>query len=205
MNRNKKIKRIATAGLVMGLCLTNTLPAFTSTGYIDSIGSVDMIDDGATVGFDETQNQKTEYYKDNESIKEDGKNATNVYATIASKFDVTISKTIILSGNKNDNENFGIGRYIVKVNGDIAGNESINVVPDETVDLYSKNKDGVIGSIEQDKTKWIHSEVETDANGTITAKEITAGSWNGTFNFNINLDKSDASDGQKNLEAKMMK
>lgn len=68
-------------------------------------------------------------------------------------------------------------------------------MPDETVDLYSKNKDGVIGSIEQDKTKWIHLEVETDANGTITAKEITAGSWNGTFNFNINLDKSDASDG----------
>ena len=113
---------------------------------------------------------------------------TTVYAEIGSEFKVTIPKKIILSGTTKS------GTYTVTVEGDIAGLEVISVTPDSAVTLSSKDKADVIGTITQDKLNWTYSEIYTDskilANGSISAQGITAGAWNGTFNFAIKLENN---------------
>ena len=113
---------------------------------------------------------------------------TTVYAEIGSEFKVTIPKKIVLDGATKS------GTYTVTVEGDIAGLEVINVTPDSAVTLSSKDKADVIGTITQDKLNWTYSEIYTDskilANGSISASGITAGAWNGTFNFAIKLENN---------------
>ena len=113
---------------------------------------------------------------------------TTVYAEIGSEFKVTIPKKIVLDGATKS------GTYTVTVEGDIAGLEIVNVTPDSAVTLSSKDKADVIGTITQDKLNWTYSEIYTDskilANGSISASGITAGAWNGTFNFAIKLENN---------------
>ncbi len=106
-------------------------------------------------------------------------NTSNVFAKLASIYKVTIPKTIVLSGTSKK------ANYFVKVEGDIAGYEEVEVIPEEKFNLYSKGKDLVPASISQDKTSWKVSNFNIDANGLIQANDITAGKWTGTFNFNI--------------------
>ena len=118
-------------------------------------------------------------------IKESGSSKTSVYAELGSEFLVTIPKSLTLSGIDKK------GTYTVSVSGDIAGYEKINVIPDETFTLNSVGLNSITASINQDKISWIYSEITTDSavigNGTINASNLSAGKWNGTFNFNINL------------------
>lgn len=121
-------------------------------------------------------------------IKESGSSETSVYAELGSEFLVTIPKSLTLSGQTKS------GTYTVSVEGNIAGYEKINVIPDETFTLNSQGLNSITASINQDKTSWIYSEITTDSavigNGTINASNLSAGKWNGTFNFNINLKDS---------------
>ena len=133
-----------------------------------------------------------------QTASENGSQSTSVNAEIGEEFAVTIPKLIVLSGKDKT------ASYKVTVSGDIAGESSVNVVPDDGFTLYeeSGNKDDVDATISQDKTKWSviagdstsdddklkvdHIEY-TEATGTISAPGLTAGAWSGEFNFNINL------------------
>lgn len=115
-------------------------------------------------------------------INSAGTSETSVYAELGSEFVVTVPKSLTLSGVEKK------GTYTVSVEGDIAGYEKVNVIPDESFNLESTGLNDVTASIAQDKTSWLYSEFETAGNGTIDASGITAGIWNGTFNFNINLE-----------------
>ena len=108
--------------------------------------------------------------------------ATEVKYSQTSTFSVTVPKTITLGADKTSS-------YTVDVNGDIASNENVTVTPNATVTMKDVNsiKADVIGTIEQNKTSWIYSEMDTDATGSISATGLTAGTWNGTFNFAIAL------------------
>ena len=117
-------------------------------------------------------------YKD---VKETGDFETSVFAELASNYKITIPKTVVLSGAKKQ------ANYFVRVEGDIAGYEEIEVVPDESFYLYTKAKDAQEAVIEQDKVVWTVDDFDTDANGLIDAPTITAGKWTGVFYFNINL------------------
>ena len=110
---------------------------------------------------------------------------TNVYAQIASEYKVTIPKTIVLSGTTKSAD------YYVKVEGDIAGTETIIVEPDERFILHTPNKNNEEAAIIQDKVIWKYSDFNIDANGNISAPNITAGKWIGTFNFNIEFNSPD--------------
>ena len=123
--------------------------------------------------------ESVEYQNTND---EDYSNQTNVFAELSSEYKVTIPKTIVLSGTTKKAD------YYVKVDGDIAGYETVNVVPDSTVNLYTKNKDVQVGTITQDKTSWQFDNFDINANGTVEASSLTAGKWSGTFNFNIYMD-----------------
>lgn len=108
-------------------------------------------------------------------------NATVTYEK-ASSFSITIPKSIKLTDKTAD--------YTVSITGDIYGNEIITVSPDSTFNMTNKEgKKAVTASISQAKTSWESTELSSTAattTGTITADGMTAGTWEGTFNFNIN-------------------
>lgn len=130
-----------------------------------------------------TSSEKKEY----DSVISDSNSSCDVYVEIGSNFRITIPKEIVLDGTTKE------GSYLVCVEGDIAGMEVVKVVPEDTVKLYSTDKAEVIGNISQDKTKWFCDEILDDniviGKGTIEADAITAGSWNGSFNFNISINE----------------
>jgi surface protein len=91
------------------------------------------------------------------------------------------------------------GKYRVRVKGDIAGSQKISIVPDASFTMSEVNasvdkKADITASVEQGKTEWNQTEINkddyNDEIGTITADDISAGSWSGTFNFNTKLENT---------------
>ena len=117
-----------------------------------------------------------------------GANATeavDVYVTQPSTFSVIIPKKITLEQAKTYKED-----YTVVVQGDIAGNETVTVKPDvKEFDLVQSGKTNITATVEQSEETASSSELENGKTkslaGTVTAKNVTAGSWKGTFKFNI--------------------
>ena len=161
MKRNSK--KTLTKILSFGLIFSNILPVFAYDTPTDENGY---------------SSEVVEYQN---TTDEDFSNVTNVFAQLKSVYNVTIPKAVILSGATKD------AKYYVKVEGDIAGYETLHVVPDNNFNLYTKNKNSQTTTIQQDKTAWKYDNFNVDANGHIDANNITAGKWKGTFNFNIFL------------------
>lgn len=165
-NKNKLIKNILIYSVVNTILLGNTIPALAYSNSVDSI-------------------------KETQTASSDKTSSCEVYAQLASTFTVRIPKKITLSGTDKT------GSYSVDVEGDVGGIDIINVVPDASVALKSTNLANVTATINQNKTAWSYSEILPSskatgsgficADGSNNSGEITAGSWNGTFNFNISL------------------
>ena len=180
-----KIKTIITSAFILALSNMFTSFAFAESTIKNSIGSIDMEDNGTTIGVDETQIQKTEY--SNEIITDSEEN-TKVYVSQASSFGVYIPKVLTLDGKKNDaNENKA--NYIVRLSeySNFAGKEKVLVVPEEEFTLSQLGKEDIQATVEQDKQEWLHNEVDVVGNGEVTATNMSAGSWKGVFYFNIEL------------------
>ena len=179
--KTKTIKRYSFA-MASVMFLTNAMPLLTfAVPTKDSLGSLDMNDNGDTVGVDFTQGQTTHYH---EEITNEVTENTTVYVSQASSFGVIIPKTIILDGKTKN------ATYEVSVTGNIGGQESIEVVPEDSFLMKQQGKNDIDAIVTQDKTSWIYNEFETKGNGTIVAEDMTAGSWNGQFNFNIFLNEN---------------
>ncbi len=101
-----------------------------------------------------------------------------------STFSVIIPKTIVMNGET------GIVSYIIEVNGILYYNDRINVIPDNSFEVHDRlDYQTMVINIEQEKTIFTKDTLGS-ANGTIVcSKKEFAGSWNGTFNFNIFLEK----------------
>lgn len=117
---------------------------------------------------------------------------------------VYIPTTVILSGTA-DEEGFYVGEAKGKVKGNIAGTTIINVTPENSVTLSSVGKDDITATVEQDNTKFtvatstaadeaglsktVTPEFNDNAvfNVTIKTDEATAGSWHGTYTYDISL------------------
>lgn len=127
----------------------------------------------------DVKDNSIEYIEYQTTNDEDFKNSTSVFAKLASEYKVTIPKIIILSGTDKKAD------YFVKIQGDIAGYEEIEVVPDDSFLLKTTGKADQTAIIDQDKTTWTVHNFDKNANGTVSAQDITAGKWQGTFNFNI--------------------
>ena len=102
-----------------------------------------------------------------------------------SNFSVTVPKNIVGTGKS------GTLSYNVTIDGDIAGNEHVTVVPDASVTLKQNKKADVVANVAQDRTEWAADEFSTNGNGTITYNGLSAGAWSGAFNFNIGLTKNE--------------
>ena len=174
--------------------------------YEDSIGSMisDYTGNDNPVGYDKTQGIESAYKHaliDNSdtyfgNITEE----VNVYGTVAPFYSIKIPKVIILSSA-------GLGHYDIGVKGDMSGAQTLTIVPTDKIettpeiDFYMAEqgasigaKDDIVAIINQDKIEWKYSDINKDdytwlpSAGEIEARSITAGSWAGTFDFNINVE-----------------
>ena len=111
---------------------------------------------------------------------------------VPERFSVTIPKRITLSGETKS------GTYTVTCTGAIGDSRYISVVPDSSFTMTQKGKADITATTLQQITKFRsadytgsleadETEMGTDIEGTIHTPDLTAGSWNGTFNFRINL------------------
>lgn len=79
----------------------------------------------------------------------------------------------------------------VKVQGNIAGNEKVCVIPDSTVTLVQPGKADVTGSVTQLKTDFTYEDLKdgTIAQTTteISASELSAGEWTGSYSYAVSL------------------
>lgn len=117
---------------------------------------------------------------ESQSVQQDASSEVIVNG-LDSRFSVTVPKNIIGEGSE------GTLSYTVTLEGDIAGNELVHVVPDESVTLSQKNKSDIIADVNQDKVRWAADELDIIGNGAITYEGVSAGTWDGAFNFNIAL------------------
>lgn len=135
------------------------------------------------------------YDPDNSNADEDG--------FVDGKIIVGVPVELILDGTP-DAQGFYKGSGLVKVKGNITGTTVINVVPEDTVTMSQAGKTDITATINQTYTKFVvptSSLTGTDVNKQVTpdfndnatstieikTDKATAGSWAGTFNFNISI------------------
>ena len=154
--------------------------AIPTTVFAASIGSVHT---DSNLGQDSAQNAKTKY---TEVVEDDSQTA--VYLTVDDKNRVvSLPTSLVLAGTPNERGEY-IAKYSVGVSGDMSGDKVVTIEPDNVrVPLKSAGKNDKTAIIEQPKTEFTTDDlkISVQANGTITADRLTAGCWNGSFNFNI--------------------
>ena len=150
--------------------------------------------DALVTGIDFSQNKVTEYqtigeesnislYNTRNQITNEGDFDTYVYVSQQSTFSVVVPKVLVLDGQT------GYADYQVSVLGNIAGKETIGIIPNDTFEM--KDSDGVkaniVANVSQGQTSFAYDEIvnKTTTNGSISASTITAGRWNGILNFNV--------------------
>lgn len=140
-----------------------------------------------SLGEDLIQNAKTKYTE----IVE-GNAQTTVYLTVDEKNLVaSLPTSVILSGTP-DAQGKYIGKYSIKASGDMSGDKVINISPENNnVDVKQKGKINKSATINQIKTEFTTDDLKNSvqSEGTVTADKLTAGSWNGDFNFNVSTQK----------------
>lgn len=187
---NKKFKKIIAIGLSVLTISSCAIPVMAATSYKNSTASVVEDINGADIqGNDTNQNKKTKYseYSENKTV------STNVYVTQESTFSVVAPVVAILNGKAGE-ANTGDVRY--KTFGNIASDEVITVEPDDTFYLSQAGKDDILCTVEAKNTitdftyaNGIRPDNAMTRDFTITANDMTAGSWHGSYNTNISLDK----------------
>lgn len=167
-----------TSALLAGVLLLTPIPVMAATNSVGSVtDDINTYVSGNVIGEDVDQDKKSSYQE-----LEEGTGTANVYATVASSYSVTIPKTIILDGITKQ------GEYSIKVNGNISSEQKLSVIPDNSFSMMQEGKEDVIATVVQDKTQWTWEDTNVKATGVISAPDLTAGSWNGSFNFEINLE-----------------
>ena len=105
------------------------------------------------------------------------------------QFTIKIPKQIIINQDKTST-------YEIIVSGSLDKDKELFIIPDsefymsEQSDALNK-KDDVLANIKQNKISWTNEDINKKATGIIEALNLTAGNWNGHFNFNISLNKKE--------------
>lgn len=134
----------------------------------------------------------------NSILNDNTKNETEVKVTQASTFSISIPKQIVLNGAKGEKND---ADYIISVKGNIASNEIVTVKPDDYFILTNtKNKNKITAIVSQDSTKFVIEKLKNkyfsnndnyitlgSTKGSVEVKGLTEGSWEGEFQFYINL------------------
>ena len=141
-----------------------------------------------TVYADTTKEQEIHSYDDLDA-------SAYIYADMDSYYTISLPKVIKLDKSTKTSD------YAVNVKGGLAGNEAIKVVPDSSFMLSQNNKESVEATVEQEKTTFTCKDIEDAGDsgvseaGKVSASGLTAGSWEGTFNFNTEVIQQQVTDG----------
>ncbi len=177
MNKNKILTAVMAGTMMMG----SVLPVCAATTKDQGVSQADIEETGSAT------------------------RDTDVLYELGSTFSVVIPKTIVLDATSKDSN------YTVKVSGDISSDKKVTVAPQDAlngpedpagINFYMKDqaekgtkKADVQADVTQEFVDWSSAEVckadGTTKNGNVAAPTITAGSWKGTFNFNIALANAD--------------
>ena len=161
------------------LMLLTVLP---TTVYAGSVGSIST---DKSVGEDVMQNASTTY----ENV-DSGSAGTDVYLTVDNgTIVVGVPTVVILSGNPDENGKYK-GDYSVYAEGDMSGDQVLNIYPEtDTVTMMQSGKENKSASVSQMKTEFLSEDIVDGmtVTGDISAEGLTAGSWNGNFNFVISM------------------
>ncbi len=125
----------------------------------------------------------------------------------SSSYAVTIPKTIALDSKKQ-------AAYSVKVTGDIDANQRVYVAPvdgiadSENLDFYMKDLSGrkadVAATVTHSKTYWSSENVANayeEPQNCVSAPDLTAGTWEGTFQVEIRLETNVVQDEEETAPA----
>ena len=125
----------------------------------------------------------------------------------SSSYAVTIPKTIALDSKKQ-------AAYSVKVTGDIDANQRVYVAPvdgiadSENLDFYMKDLSGrkadVAATVTHSKTYWSSENVANayeETQNCVSALDLTAGTWEGTFQVEIRLETNVVQDEEETAPA----
>lgn len=141
--------------------------------------------DNTSLGEDYTFGTKTEYAEVGISDTQ-----TQVYLTVEdNNLIASLPTTIIVSGTPNPSGEY-IGEYSIGVSGDMAGDKIVTIKPESnTIALKQSGKNDKTAEITQEQTEFDTSDFKnnTTTTGKVTAKQLTAGSWNGVANFVIGI------------------
>lgn len=175
MNKNKILTAVMAGTMMMG----SVLPVCAATTDYDPISQTEVGEAGTS-------------------------RDTEVLYDLGSTFSVVIPKRIVLDATSKDSD------YAVRVYGDISSDKKVTVAPQDAltdidgINFYMKDqatagtkKADVQADVTQAVVDWTSAEVcnkaedktpiGTTKNGNVAAPTISAGSWKGTFNFNIAL------------------
>lgn len=163
------------------LAIVMILSSFPITVFAKS--SIGSNADNTSIGEDYIFGTKTEYTEVGVSNTE-----TQVYLSVEdNNLIASLPTTIIVNGTPNSSGEY-IGEYSIGVSGDMSGNKTVTIEPESnTIALKQSGKNDKTASIIQEKTKFDVDDFKnnTTTKGNIIAKQLTAGSWYGEFEFNI--------------------
>lgn len=113
--------------------------------------------------------------------------AVNSYAA-SSEFSVYLPKSLHFDKSTKT------ANYQILIEGTLADGSALHVTPDESFMLKQPGKQGIVATIQQDKTIFAADEVNVateglQTTGVITATDLSAGQWYGSFNFNVDFVK----------------
>lgn len=180
MNIKKCSLKVMCAALAGTMFASTLLPSFATEAVVtetpmDASAGTSSSDTGWTTEENSFENIKVTYQQ-------------------LSSYTVTIPKTIALDTKKQ-------ASYSVKVSGDIDANQRVYVAPldgiadSEDLDFYMKDLGGkkadVVATVTQNKVYWNSEDVENayeENNNSVSAPNLTAGTWEGTFQIEIRLE-----------------
>ena len=197
MNIKKYSLKTMCAALACTTVLSSTLAAYAT----DVIINETPMDDSAEVNTINTladDSAGTDTGDSGWTTEENSFEDIKVTYQQSSSYTVTIPKTIALGTNKQ-------AAYSVKVSGEIGSDQRVYVAPvdgitdSENLDFYMSDLSGkkadVVATVTQSKTYWSSENVANayeEIQNCVSAPDLTAGTWEGTFQVEIRLETEKA-------------
>ena len=115
--------------------------------------------------------------------------STTVKATVESEPVVWLPTNITISGTPDENHQY-TGEGAVIVEGDMAGDEYVSIIPDSTVTLTQPGKDDITAQITQEKTTFTYDDLQNSNSAVthISTDSLSAGQWTGSFSYTVSLE-----------------
>lgn len=191
MKKKFLMKAVGLMALVLALGATTATTPFFAYELEDSVGS-DA--NNPTKGEDKSQGQKTDYQSSTvQNTNFESNTNVWVYATKSSWATVSIPKTLVLGPSDDERSTYEC-TFDVEIQGDIAGAQSITVIP--TIESILTEQNGKVNKPQASITINGADKITIGANdiangqvyraiGNIKATNVVAGNWLTAVNFGV--------------------